>query len=570
MKKNRMRILGFFSILFFLITTFAILLSLRDTQNELLKFNEIRYKSYITADELRQSSDDLTKLTRLYVITKLTDEDQALEYLREYRAILDIRNGKIPRPEKYSQIFWDFAAINHKNPTPNSKTTKSLKEIMTDLKFSDAEFALLEESNNNSDKLVNTEVIAMNLVNGKIGKVEKAVIKTGESPYLAAIRIMHDRNYMQYKVDIMKPINLFFDKLDERTNNMVLISKKKVNFLIILGILIPIFLLLMISFGWSYSLRVQIKNKTKELRDLNHELEDIVDKRTETLQKTNLYLEQTMAELQESHSDLEEMNSELEISLEELKETQNQLIVSESLAALGELVAGITHDINTPLGIGVTLGSHILDQNVKIKNKFNNNELTKHHFLEYLNDSHEELVILNSNLEKSSTLIASFKQVAADQTSNEVRAFNISDCLEDIIKSLKPKFKNTQYTVEVKCNKEIEARSCPGAINQIVTNFIINSLKHGFAGKEQGMISIRVEKENEQIVFTYEDDGNGIPEENLNKVFNPFFSTGKQTGSTGLGLHIVYNLVTTSLKGSIQLKSELGHGVLFKINFSDQ
>lgn len=220
-----------------LIGTLAILMSLKSSQTNLANVEDIRYKSYQAADELRQSSDDLTKLARLYVVTKQSDPTQAKEYLREYNAILDIRNGKVPRPEKYEQIFWDFAAVDGKNPTPDSIVKKPLLYIMKDLNFSSEELALLEQANKNSDGLVNTEVIAMNLVDGEIGTAEKNAMLPGETPQQTAIRIMHEKTYMTIKANIMKPINEFFEKLDARTKLAVDNAKNKVLILTIAGII---------------------------------------------------------------------------------------------------------------------------------------------------------------------------------------------------------------------------------------------------------------------------------------------------------------------------------------------
>lgn len=228
---------GFALIAILLIGTFSVLMALRSSQSNLAKTEDIRYKSYLVADELRQSSDDLTKLARLYVVSKQSDSAQASEYLREYNAILDIRNGKVPRPEDYQKIFWDFAAVSGKNPTADSNVKKSLLDIMKDLNFSSDELALLDQANKNSDGLVATEVMAMNLADGKIGAAEKAAMLPGETPQQTAIRIMHDKTYMSNKAKIMEPINQFFGKLDARTQLAVDKAQRQVKILSIAGII---------------------------------------------------------------------------------------------------------------------------------------------------------------------------------------------------------------------------------------------------------------------------------------------------------------------------------------------
>lgn len=315
----------------------------------------------------------------------------------------------------------------------------------------------------------------------------------------------------------------------------------------------------------------------------NSELEEHVKERTELLTSTNEYLEQTMAELEASQAELEELNAELEDnqeklrslntdlerSLIDLKETQEQLIISEKLTALGELVAGVAHEINTPLGVGVTLASHMTQLQRDLKKKFSQDTLHRSDLEEFLDNAEEELELLNVNLERAGSLVASFKQVAVDQSSQELRKFKIYDTIQDVLKSLYPKLKKTPYQLNFSCPEDLEVSSYPGAISQIITNFVMNSLIHGFSEQSQGNIQIKVEQVDEKIVLLYEDDGQGIPAAYLTKVFNPFFSTNKHGGSTGLGLHIVHNLVTQTLNGHISLHSKENQGCQFKITFEN-
>ncbi len=227
----------------------AALFVLKATQEDLIEQHAIRYLSYQAADELRQSSDDLTKLARLYVINKKSEPDQAEEYLREYNAILDIRNGKVPRPLNYNMIFWDLAAIDHKNPRGDSGVTKSLIDIMKDLNFTDEEFSLLDKSAANSNGLVNTELMAFNLANGQVGSEEVKEIRTGETPQQAAVRILHDKEYMKMKAGIMLPVNQFLEKLEIRCDSNVESAELKIQrliFSIIVLVVITLIILLII------------------------------------------------------------------------------------------------------------------------------------------------------------------------------------------------------------------------------------------------------------------------------------------------------------------------------------
>lgn len=299
------------------------------------------------------------------------------------------------------------------------------------------------------------------------------------------------------------------------------------------------------------------------------DLEKRIEERTESLKKTNIFLEQNMSELEESQAELTEVNYQLSHSLDLLKETQNQLIISEKLAALGELVAGIAHEINTPLGIGVTLASYIQSIQRDFKAHYTNSLLTDETIEEYLSASDEALIQLNRNLDRASSLVVSFKQLAVDQSSEERRLFVVKDIIQDTLISLQPKLKKTAVEVTVECDESLSIQGYPGAITQILTNFVINSLLHGFKNRSNGHIQIRFFHIENRFVLEYLDDGVGISEAHKDKVFNPFFSTRKSAGSTGLGLHIVHNIVTHTLHGDIQLISQKEKGVHFIIRFEE-
>lgn len=259
------------TIIALLVLNIALISLLKNTQDELSYQQEIRYNSYLKADELRQSSDDLTRLARLYVVSKQDDPVQAQEYYREYFAILDIRNGNLPRPENYHLIYWDLVAADGKSPYPDSELKRSLLDIMKDLHFTEEELAYLAESNANSDGLVNTEVIAMNLVDNKIGTAEKAVMKAGETPRDAAIRIMHDKQYMTFKAEIMRPINTFFETLENRTATTVMDLNNQVVRLTIISI-ISLIASLIISMIVLYILIAKVIKNIKMVENNIHQL----------------------------------------------------------------------------------------------------------------------------------------------------------------------------------------------------------------------------------------------------------------------------------------------------------
>lgn len=254
---------------------------------------------------------------------------------------------------------------------------------------------------------------------------------------------------------------------------------------------------------------------------------------------------------------------ELKIINEQLKNSQTQLVQSEKMASLGQLVAGVAHEINTPIGISLTTSSHLITLTKDIKSSLENNSLKRSMFNEYLNDFEQGNDLILRNLKRTADLIKSFKMVAADQTSQEIRRFNLKTYLEDIILSLRPKLKRTSHIVEIQCPSDIDIESNPGAFAQIITNLIMNSLLHAFDEAKSGHITISCEISNNKLVMIYSDNGKGIPEEHLAKIFDPFFTTRRNSGGTGLGLNIVFNIVNQNLKGKIRCESLIGHGTSF-------
>ena len=170
-----------------------------------------------------------------------------------------------------------------------------------------------------------------------------------------------------------------------------------------------------------------------------------------------------------------------------------------------------------------------------------------------------------SNLKRAHELIKSFKKIAVDQSSEEKRRFNIKTYLEEILISLKPKLKKTKHIIKIDCNEEVEIFSFPGTFSQIITNFILNSIVHGFNDGEQGKITIKCVIYNNNFILKYFDNGKGIKKDDINRIFEPFFTTNRIGGGTGLGLNLVYTIVTQTLKGTIRVMSRPGSGTLFKI-----
>jgi signal transduction histidine kinase len=173
--------------------------------------------------------------------------------------------------------------------------------------------------------------------------------------------------------------------------------------------------------------------------------------------------------------------------------------------------------------------------------------------------------LLNVNIDRASALVTSFKQVSADQSHDEIRTINLKDYLEETIYTLKPNLKRYQVKVSLECEPEIDLDTFPGAYSQLLTNLIMNSLHHGYLTDDEGTITIKVGQDNDLIYLVYSDDGKGMPEKVLKKIFEPFFTTKRGSGGTGLGMHIVFNIVTMKLQGKIIASSTEGEGARFSL-----
>ena len=251
--------------------------------------------------------------------------------------------------------------------------------------------------------------------------------------------------------------------------------------------------------------------------------------------------------------------------VESLKMHQQRFDEREKMAALGTLVAGVAHEINTPLGIGVTTSTYMQKINHDCRKSLVEGNFTKQNLLEYMETMNESLELLQYNLERGSNIIQSFKKIAVNQVSENIEDFYIKQCVQDIVTSLVHEYKNTGHQIQIICDEELVVRSYPGVIAQILTNFILNSLTHAFKNRNDGIMTIKAFKQSDQFYLIYEDNGCGIEEEQKKLIFTPFYTTNKQQGGSGLGLSIVYNLVTQKLDGKIEVESETGKGIKFTI-----
>lgn len=276
--------------------------------------------------------------------------------------------------------------------------------------------------------------------------------------------------------------------------------------------------------------------------------------------------------------DLRVAKEKAEAALEHLHEAQESLVQAEKMAALGSLVAGVAHEINTPVGIAVTAASHLVDESENLNRKMRDGAMKRSDLERFLALCQEASGRILSNAQRAAGLIQSFKQVAVDQTYDDRRSFDLGHYLQEVAVSLGPKLKPGGHSLTIDCPPAVAVDGMPGALAQVVTNLVVNSVTHGFSGAHgPGRIALTVtvkeggerrgEEREREIVITYADDGAGIAPDVLPRIFDPFFTTNRAGGGSGLGLNIVYNIVQQKLHGRIFVESAPGEGARFTIAF---
>jgi signal transduction histidine kinase len=263
---------------------------------------------------------------------------------------------------------------------------------------------------------------------------------------------------------------------------------------------------------------------------------------------------------------VQERTHALTLTLEELQAAQTELIRSEKMAALGKLVAGVAHEINTPIGNALLAASVLQNETQAFDETYQQGGLKRAALAAYLETATESSSLMLRNLNSAAQLIQSFKQVAVDQASLERRTFEVIPYIKSVLTSLEPHLKQTEHQITVSGDISLKMVSYPGALSQIVTNLVMNSTIHAYQPGEHGNLGFAVTRQDDRVIVAYADDGCGISAGNQEKIFEPFFTTARDRGGSGLGLHIVHNIVTQNLLGTIRCESNIGLGTQFILN----
>lgn len=281
------------------------------------------------------------------------------------------------------------------------------------------------------------------------------------------------------------------------------------------------------------------------------------------LGELNLHLE---SRVKERTADLALANTHLSKTLEELRTTQKELVRAAQLAGLGSLVAGIAHELNTPIGTALTAATALAHEAHTIKAQHASEQLGRRALSQFLQNSEDITDLLERNLKRAAERIGHFKQVAVDRVSEDRQCFKLTDVISGTMSILAPKLQGSAYRLTLELDHRIEMDSYPGAISQVLGHFVGNALMHAFAGRDAGTMCLRTAVHGDNTLeLSFSDDGNGIAADQLPHIFEPFFTTKFGQGGSGLGLYIVYTQVRDLLGGRVEVSSLEGHGTRFTV-----
>ena len=277
------------------------------------------------------------------------------------------------------------------------------------------------------------------------------------------------------------------------------------------------------------------------------------------------YLEQVTSERDQRRR----MADDLAEKVAQLERTRGELVQSEKMASLGRMVAGFSHEVNTPIGVAVGAASAIEEAATTIRRMLTSEEVSEQELVSCLQTIVEASALTMANLRRAADLVQSFKRTSVDQSSDAFRTFAVGETIQDVLQSLHHVLKRTQIQTQIQCPANLQVYGSPGALGQVLTNLVMNAYVHAFDnGQGQGSLTIKAELDPpHHIRLTFADSGVGMGQDVAAQMFEPFFTTNRKNGGSGLGLYIVYNLVTTVMNGSITCQSAVGQGTIFTIRF---
>ncbi|HCV05812.1 ATP-binding protein [Pseudoalteromonas sp. SSMSWG5] len=286
------------------------------------------------------------------------------------------------------------------------------------------------------------------------------------------------------------------------------------------------------------------ENDKQEIKQLNQSLEEKVNQRTIALR---------------------EANQELLNTLERMHQYQNQIVENEKMASLGQMVAGVAHEVNTPIGLGITGSTLLRDKLAEINSLFEQKTLTSSHLKRFIDDGIENLDLIYRNLNRAAELVSSFKKVAVNQDVEMSTKINLHDLLSDVIMSMRSEIQYRNPKIIINCNSNFSIETKSGPLQQVLQQLLSNSVIHGFTDDIGNEVRFDVERNESSLIIDYYDNGIGVDKSIKKRIFDPFVTTKRGEGGSGLGMHLVYNLVTQALGGTIVYDELNQEGVHFII-----
>jgi signal transduction histidine kinase/CheY-like chemotaxis protein len=498
---------------------------------------KMQHRSLILADELRQSSDDLTRMARTYVVTG----DK--QFKEQFQTVLDIRNGVIPRPKIYNHIYWDFLTLKGSKPLLNGKKIP-LRELMKEAGFPETELELLYKSQKESDDLTHLETKAMNAVQGIFQDKDGNYSIKGKPDLEFAAKIMHGERYHKAKISIMKPLNEFYKAFEKRTQQKVNEAHQKVKKLES-SVAIAVFVLILLVL---FSFFILLSRIVYPLETLKNSMLGLSRNDMDTLIPDHIY-----------HDEVGDMIGSVEIFKQNAikliqKEEKLKKAIKEVQAAnrsKSVFLANMSHELRTPLNA-------ILGFTLLLKKANNLREEQKENLQTIENSGQHLLTIINEILELSKIEAGKIKIVNSD--------FDLLQTIEDIKAMFANRYKNKNIDFIVKMSSDLPQYiiSDEQRLRQIIINLLSNALKF----TKKGAVTLNIELKDKKLYFEVIDTGIGIEKKELKNIFKPFEqvrSDNKIQKGTGLGLSITKELVKL-MGGKIDVESVLDKGSSFYFN----
>ena len=534
-----MKLKNLFVLLFVLNVTFLFIVGIligkyQEATVELENAYELQYNSLLLAQELRQSSDDLTRMARTYVITGNPMFEE------QFNMVLDIRNGKIPRPKRYKGIFWDFLAVDGSKPNLDGEQI-SLRQLMKQSNFTQEELNMLITSQNESDDLTNLETKAMNAVKGIFQDKDGNYTIKGEPNFKLAREIMHSQEYHQAKIRIMKPLDQFYKAFESRTKQRVNEAKvyvKKLEFFVNVAVLFSTIMLVVsffvILFRIIYSIQ-SLRNIMLELSNNNTNVEipktQYNDEISDMLSSVEVFKENTKTLITREH--------QLEVAVNEAKSANH---------AKSAFLARMSHELRTPLNAILGFTSILKkSKNTSNKEKENLNVISKS--ANYL------LGLINEILELS--------KIEAGKIEIKKSDFSFENMLDEVVSIIDQRAKSNGCKFKV--NKSVDVPDFIYSDEQRLKQVLINLLSNSVKFTKNGSITLVIYAKMNKLFFEIHDTGIGIEQKNLEIIFKPFEQIKTQNynkNGTGLGLAITKELISL-FGGNIYVKSEVNVGTSF-------